>query len=112
MPFLLTGLGINQFLGFYSKFRKHLHKVEVVSGVILILVGLLVATGYSTLLSSSTLAALLPNAEGWIKLKPDGPIPGPVPPTKRILSLLPMFNFKPWRASLFISAKFAVTSCC
>src|SRR6266849_7132966 len=70
VPFLLTGLGINQFLGFYSKFRKHLHKVEVVSGVILVLVGLLVASGYSTLLSSSKLAAVLPNAEGWIKVKP------------------------------------------
>src|SRR6185503_15737720 len=31
VPFLVTGLGINQFLGFYGKFRKHLHKVEVVS---------------------------------------------------------------------------------
>src|SRR6266700_4215053 len=70
VPFLLTGLGINQFLNFYGKFRKHLHKVEVVSGVILIAVGLLVASGYSTLLSSSKLAAILPNAEGWIKVKP------------------------------------------
>ena len=42
MPFLLTGLGINQFLSFYRNFRRHLHKVEVVSGVVLILVGLLV----------------------------------------------------------------------
>src|SRR6266704_5493479 len=76
VPFLLTGLSINQFLGFYSRFRKHLHKVEVVSGVILILVGLLVASGYSTMLASSKLAALLPNAEGWIKVKPAGnPIP-------------------------------------
>jgi len=27
IPFLLTGLGINKFLSFYSKFRRHLHKV-------------------------------------------------------------------------------------
>src|SRR5215212_1428591 len=44
VPFLLTGLGINKFLGFYSKFRKHLHKVEVVSGVMLISIGLLIAS--------------------------------------------------------------------
>src|SRR3989454_1238351 len=69
VPFLLTGLGINQFLAFYGKFRKHLHKVEVVSGVVLIVVGLLVMTGQSTLLTSSKLAAWLPNAEGWIKVK-------------------------------------------
>lgn len=73
VPFLLTGLGINQFLAFYGKFRKHLHKVEVVSGVILIAVGLLVASGYSTLLASSTLASLLPNPEGWIKVKTGAP---------------------------------------
>ncbi|HKP46162.1 MAG TPA: cytochrome c biogenesis protein/redoxin [Pyrinomonadaceae bacterium] len=70
VPFLLTGLGINQFLAFYGKFRKHLHKVEVVSGVVLIVVGLLVMSGQSTLLTSSKLAAFLPNAEGWIKVKP------------------------------------------
>src|SRR6266566_975406 len=70
VPFLLTGLGINQFLAFYGKFRKHLHKVEVVSGVVLILVGLLVATGRSTMLTSSWLAKYMPNAESWIKVKP------------------------------------------
>src|SRR5215471_11893335 len=42
VPFLLTGLAINQFLGFYSRFRRHLHKVEVASGVILIFIGVLV----------------------------------------------------------------------
>jgi len=30
VPFLVTGLSINKFLNFYSKFRHHLHKVEVV----------------------------------------------------------------------------------
>ncbi|HEY3037912.1 MAG TPA: cytochrome c biogenesis protein/redoxin [Pyrinomonadaceae bacterium] len=73
IPFLVTGLGINQFLAFYGKFRKHLHKVEVVSGVVLIIVGLLVMTGQSTLLTSSKLAAWLPNAEAWIKVKPAAP---------------------------------------
>ena len=69
VPFLLTGLGINKFLGFYGRFRKHLHKVEVVSGIVLILVGLLVMTGQSTLLASSRFMSWLPNAEGWLKLK-------------------------------------------
>jgi cytochrome c-type biogenesis protein len=82
VPFLLTGLGINQFLGFYSNFRKHLHKVEVVSGIVLILVGLLVMTGQSTLLASSRFMAWLPNAEGWLKLKdPVSPAPAPAPNT-------------------------------
>jgi len=68
VPFLLTGLGINQFLGFYKSFRQHLHKVEVVSGVVLILVGLLVMSGQSTLLTSSKLTAWLPNLEGKLNL--------------------------------------------
>jgi cytochrome c-type biogenesis protein len=69
VPFLATGLSINLFLGFYGKFRKHLHKVEVVSGVVLILVGLLVASGQSTLLASSWAAKYLPDAEGWLSKK-------------------------------------------
>ena len=71
VPFLLTGLGINRFLSFYQNFRRHLHKVEVVSGIVLILVGGLVASGQSTLLASSRFMALVPNAEGllnrWFK---------------------------------------------
>jgi cytochrome c-type biogenesis protein len=68
VPFLLTGLGINQFLGFYKNFRQHLHKVEVVSGVVLILVGVLVMSGQSTLLTSSWLAKVLPGWEGRLSL--------------------------------------------
>src|SRR6185369_1378116 len=78
VPFLLTGLGINQFLSFYKGFRKHLHKVEVISGVVLIVVGLLVMSGQSTLLASSRLTALLPNLEGWLKLDQSTPPPPPV----------------------------------
>src|SRR4026209_437883 len=63
VPFLLTGLGINQFLSFYRGFRKHLHKVEVISGVVLIIVGLLVMSGQSTVLASSALTRVVPSAE-------------------------------------------------
>jgi cytochrome c-type biogenesis protein len=69
VPFLVTGLGINQFLGFYGKFRRHLHKVEVVSGIVLILIGVLVMSNRVTLLASSRLAAWLPDWESRLKLK-------------------------------------------
>jgi cytochrome c-type biogenesis protein len=69
VPFLITGLGINQFLSFYRGFRKHLHKVEVISGVVLIIVGLLVMSGQSTLLATSKFMSLIPNLEGLLKLK-------------------------------------------
>jgi cytochrome c-type biogenesis protein len=73
VPFLLTGLGINQFLGFYKNFRQHLHKVEVVSGVILILVGVLVMSGQSTLLTSGRFIGWIPNIENWVKLRTPTP---------------------------------------
>ena len=75
VPFLVTGLGINQFLSFYSRFRRHLHKVEVVSGVILILIGALVMTNRVTLLASSRLAGLLPNLESLLKFSEPNPPP-------------------------------------
>ncbi len=51
VPFLLTSLGIDRFLVFYTRFRRHLHTVEVVSGVLLIAVGVLVLTRHLTMLS-------------------------------------------------------------
>jgi len=69
VPFLVTGLAINQFLSFYSKFRQHLHKVEVVSGIILILIGGLIMSNRVTLLTSSRLAGWLPNFESWLHLR-------------------------------------------
>jgi cytochrome c-type biogenesis protein len=73
VPFLLTGLGINKFLSFYSKFRRHLHKVEVVSGIILILIGGLVMANRVTLLASSRLAGWLPNLESRLKFGEPSP---------------------------------------
>jgi cytochrome c-type biogenesis protein len=51
VPFLLTSLGVNRFLGFYARFRRHLHAVEVLSGALLIVFGLLIALGRFTMLS-------------------------------------------------------------
>lgn len=94
VPFLLTGLGLNQFLMFYGKFRKHLHKVEIVSGVVLIIVGLLVMSGKSTLLASSTLAAWLPNAEGWIKVKSAPPTDSTAPAANTNFQPAPRVQFQ------------------
>jgi len=51
VPFLLTSIGVNQFLAFYSRFRRHLHTVEVISGVLLIVFGALIALGRFSILS-------------------------------------------------------------
>jgi cytochrome c-type biogenesis protein len=51
IPFLLTALGIGRFLKVYQRFRKHLHTVEVCSGVLLLAIGALVFTNQLTFLS-------------------------------------------------------------
>jgi cytochrome c-type biogenesis protein len=52
VPFLLTSVGIDRFLAFYGKFRRHLQAVEVGSGVLLIIFGVLIFTRHFTVLSS------------------------------------------------------------
>jgi cytochrome c-type biogenesis protein len=42
IPFLLTAVGLGQFLKFYQRFRKYLHAVEVGSGALLLFVGALI----------------------------------------------------------------------
>jgi cytochrome c-type biogenesis protein len=51
VPFLLTSLGVDRFLAFYGRFRRHLHTVEVLSGVLLIAVGVLIFMNNLKLLS-------------------------------------------------------------
>jgi cytochrome c-type biogenesis protein len=51
VPFLLTALGISQFMRFYQNFRKYLHAVEIFSGALLLFVGVLVFVNKLTWLS-------------------------------------------------------------
>lgn len=46
VPFLLTSLGINTFLSHFNRFKKHMRVVSVVSGVFLIVMGVLIYTNY------------------------------------------------------------------
>jgi cytochrome c-type biogenesis protein len=52
VPFLLTSLGIERFLKFYSRFRSHMHALEVASGALLIVLGVLLVFGRFTILSN------------------------------------------------------------
>lgn len=45
VPFLLTSLGLNQFLAFYTRFKKHFRTLEIVSGVLVLGIGVLIFTG-------------------------------------------------------------------
>ena len=52
VPFLLTSLGIERFLKFYSRFRSHMHVLEVGSGFLLIALGVLLVLGHFTIISN------------------------------------------------------------
>ena len=52
VPFLLTALLMERFLKFYSRFRSHMHALEVASGGLLIALGVLLVSGRFTLISN------------------------------------------------------------
>ena len=78
IPFLVVGLLMNAFLGFYAKFRRHLHKVEVASGVLLIVIGLMVASNSLTWVSSLA-SRYLPDFERRFAGQPSPTDPVPQP---------------------------------
>jgi len=51
VPFLVTSLGIERFLKFYNRFKFHMHAVEVASGGLLIVLGILLVMGRFALIS-------------------------------------------------------------
>ena len=51
VPFLLTGLSITAFYNAFNKMKRHLHKIEIAGGILLVAVGLLIMTNYLTILS-------------------------------------------------------------
>jgi cytochrome c-type biogenesis protein len=51
IPFFLTALSLSAFFNVFNKFKRHLHKVEIVGGILLIVIGVLIMTNYLTILS-------------------------------------------------------------
>lgn len=51
VPFLLTALAINRFFSAFAKIRKHYHTIEVVSGVLLVAIGVLMFTNRFTVIA-------------------------------------------------------------
>jgi cytochrome c-type biogenesis protein len=84
IPFLLTAVGVGRFMKFYQKFRKHLHTVEVCSGVLLLIIGGLIFTNALTVISShisgvsgeGLVESWMPaRVKSWLQLKPNAPEP-------------------------------------
>ncbi len=45
LPFILAAVAVGPFLGFLKRFRRHLGRVEMAMGVLLVLTGILILTG-------------------------------------------------------------------
>ena len=52
IPFLLAAVALQHFLGFFTRFRSKLIWVQRVSGVLMIVIGLLLVTNYFTILAT------------------------------------------------------------
>ena len=52
LPFFISGLLIHKFFEYFKAIRKHFRVITAVGGILLIIVGLLLITGYFTSLSS------------------------------------------------------------
>ncbi len=55
LPFFLSALAVNSFFQFSQKFRRYIHAVHVMGGVLLIIVGVLLITDYMTFLNAYVL---------------------------------------------------------
>jgi len=68
VPFLLAGLSVEWFFHSWARVRRHLRRVEQLSGALLIAIGLLVATNRLTLMNEhlAFLNALVERAEAWL----------------------------------------------
>lgn len=62
IPFILSAIAISAFLSTFSRLKKHLQTIRVVSGIILVIMGLLLITDKLTILTSYLMSA-------WEKLK-------------------------------------------
>ncbi len=68
VPFLLTSLGIERFLVFYKRFQGYMHALEVASGGLLIVLGVLLVMGRFNVISGyfSFLNTVVSKMESWL----------------------------------------------
>jgi cytochrome c-type biogenesis protein len=61
LPFLLAAVAIDRFLGWFQRYRRFIPAVTRFAGALLVIIGVLLATGYFTLLAG-WLSGLTPEA--------------------------------------------------
>ena len=68
VPFLLAGFSVEWFFRSLASVKRHVHRIEQVSGVLLIVLGVLVASNRLTALNAyfGFLNTVVETAEGWL----------------------------------------------
>ena len=56
IPFFLAALAMHQFLVFFRRFKKHIRMFEIITGLLMVVVGVLIFTNYLTVISRYTSA--------------------------------------------------------
>jgi len=51
VPFILTSLAINRFFVAFARIRRHYHKIEIASGALLVVIGVLIFTNRFTIIA-------------------------------------------------------------
>jgi cytochrome c-type biogenesis protein len=52
IPFLIAALAVDRFLGWFQRYRRFIPLVNRIAGIVLVIVGVLLATGYFSLLAT------------------------------------------------------------
>lgn len=60
VPFILAGVGVGAFWSTFERIKRHLRKVEIVSGLLLIVIGLLLLFGWFSLIAERLMAWFSP----------------------------------------------------
>jgi cytochrome c-type biogenesis protein len=60
IPFILAGLFFNKFLGFMARIKRHFQIIEIASGLLLVLVGILLITNNMTVLTQQLSTIRMP----------------------------------------------------
>jgi len=52
IPFLIAAFAVKPFMAFMTKFRRHMHKVEIAVGLLLVVTGVVIFTGDINLIAN------------------------------------------------------------
>ncbi len=65
IPFLLTSIAVDTALGYFTKVKKHMRKINIAAGLLLIVVGVMIYTGSLSSIINEYFAPSFDDGEEW-----------------------------------------------